>query len=70
VTMCCEDDPLTFGLETFDFGGNLISLYSETYHAPYRRGAIINRRVISLLVPAPLRGQPDKTPITRQLETL
>lgn len=70
VTVCSEDDPLTFGMEKFDFGGSQISLFCQNYHSPYRKGAAIRRRVISLLVPAPLRDGLDCPSVTHQLEVL
>ncbi len=53
VAACCDDEPQTFGTETFDFGKSAeqIQLYSENLHAPYRRGSLVRRRVISLLLP-------------------
>jgi hypothetical protein len=68
VTACSEDDPLTFGMEKFDFGGGPINLYCQNYHCPYRKGAAIRRRVISLLVPAPLRDGLDCPVVTHRLE--
>ena len=48
-----DDEPQTFGIETFDFGKSTgaIDLYCENMHAPYRRGSAVRRRVISLLLP-------------------
>lgn len=53
VTACCEFDPHTYGTETFDLGKStgVVQLHCENWHAPYRHGAEVRRRVISLLLP-------------------
>lgn len=51
VAACCDDDPVTFGMEVFEFERNRPeTLYSENAHVPYRVQGELRRRVISLLI--------------------
>jgi hypothetical protein len=53
VAVCSDDEPQTFGIDAIDLGKSTgtIELYCESFHAPYRRGDVVRRRVISLVLP-------------------
>jgi hypothetical protein len=70
VAVCCEADPFTWGIEDIDLGKGPIRLYCENYHAPYGKAGAVRRRVISVLVPAPLQGSHPTVSSPRQMEIL
>ncbi len=70
VAACCELDPFTWGIEDFDRGNRQIRMYCENYYASYRKGGIVRRRVVSVLVAAPTQGGQPTTPSPAQMEIL
>jgi Zn-dependent peptidase ImmA (M78 family) len=70
VAACCEADPFTWGVENIDLGKGPQRMYCENYYAPYRKFGTIRGRVISLLMPAPLRHGEPALPTARQMELL
>lgn len=70
VAACCEGDPFTWGFEDFNLGNGPLKVYCENYYAPYRKGGTVRRRVISVLVAMPPRGNQPIVPIPTQMEIL
>lgn len=58
VAACCDIEPYTHGLEWFDLGKSTgtVQFQSENLNAPYRKGAELRRRVVSLLLPVDQRS--------------
>ncbi len=57
-------------MEEYEFGHTSVSLYGEHYYAPYWRGGVLTRRVISLLLPVRMRNTQVATPTPYQIEFL
>lgn len=75
VACCCENEPLTFGIEDIHLTtkGSQVRMCIESVHAPYRQRGAIRRRVISLLVPVvgySQRSAPVTMPFLANMETL
>lgn len=68
VAACCDHNPLTHGVEEFDLGRQAVRLSCENYFAPYRQGSLLQRRVVSLLLPNSHARSGSSTPPLFQLE--
>lgn len=72
IAGCCENEPLTFGIEDvlLSRSSGEARMYTENYHVPYRHQGAIRRRIISLLMPAERSGQRSASMAMPRMETL
>lgn len=72
VAICCGSEPHTYGTEFFDFGksNGTFLLHFQNWHAPYRKGKELHRRVISLLQPVNAQSTILKPATGNLLESL
>lgn len=70
MAACCDAEPLTFGIAPLQLTKNAapVEFYCENYHAPYKRGAVLRRRVVSLLLPTGQQAGPAEVSTVYQIE--